>query len=441
MKRFSIVALSLSLLFAVGCSKAEEEQLFTMTAQEQELYTTQINQVLEEYYWSYDGDSLAFSTGIVPEETQANKAIFAASLEADYRLSSYTGAQAVMATAELLHHNGDVAGQVEFIFAQQKLCGVYYTGGYDNGAYSLRERNLYLANGNFSAYENWQTIAEDFTVQGGRLPEEGFACVGKDANGNGIVVSILDGAAQVYRYSGNYISQIRTISPSYGLAITSAVFVETANGTRLALLQTDDGHTHEAGEETHQERVLFYDTNWQLAEEMALEADGYAAIGVAEGNLILFSDRTMEVFEQTGETWEMTKREFLRHGVKQCHITDLDGNGELEYILSDGMDLYVYQLTKTSFVRIWSTHLEVERLYGYLYTGDLNRDGVKEIYICDATGTTIRYVLTERGLRSSNEDIDYGQAIYALDINGDGLDDYWKVENGEPRTGSLYLAK
>lgn len=54
----------------------------------------------------------------------------------------------------------------------------------------------------------------------------------------------------------------------------------------------------------------------------------------------------------------------------------------------------------------------VENFYGPLMSGDLNGDGVQEIYACDTTATTIRYILTEKGLKTANEDIQYGQCIY-----------------------------
>ena len=101
----------------------------------------------------------------------------------------------------------------------------------------------------------------------------------------------------------------------------------------------------------------------------------------------------------------------------------------------------MYQKNDNNFRKIWSTHLGVESLYGPITSGDLNGDGVKEVYVCDMTGTTIRYLLTEKGLRSSNEDIVYAQCIYPCDLNGDELDDYWLVTDIEERNGSLCMAE
>ena len=108
--------------------------------------------------------------------------------------------------------------------------------------------------------------------------------------------------------------------------------------------------------------------------------------------------------------------------------------------MTDNMDLYLYHATGGSFRKLWSTHLGVENFYGPISSGDLNGDGVKEIYACDTTATTIRYILTEKGLRSANEDIDYGQCIYPFDFDGNGKTDYWLVQDNVDRRGQLYLA-
>ena len=65
---------------------------------------------------------------------------------------------------------------------------------------------------------------------------------------------------------------------------------------------------------------------------------------------------------------------------------------------------------------------------------------MKEIYTCDTTATTIRYILTEKGLQTANEDIDYGECIYPCDFDGNGKADYWFVQDNIDRLGQLYLA-
>ena len=148
----------------------------------------------------------------------------------------------------------------------------------------------------------------------------------------------------------------------------------------------------------------------------------------------------MEVYEKGEENWTMVASRKLKHPVTQFHGADIDGNGTTEYLMTDGRDLYMYHQLGGSMRKIWSTHLGVENFYGPIASGDLNGDGVKEIYCCDTTATTIRYVLTAKGLQAENEDIEYGQCIYPCDFDSNGKWDYWFVKDNIDRMGQLYLA-
>lgn len=439
MKKAIWLLLGMCFFCMTGCSGDDADQSISLTAEEQEAYIKQMDAVMDEFYWSYDKDSVTFRGGEVPLDNEENVRLYSASQDAGYSLKAIAGSQSVTAEAELLHYNGDIAGDVNFIFINEQLSGVYYIGGYDDAAYSLRERNPFLVNGNFSAYESWTGMNTEYRQLNGSLPVDGFVA----KNRSGVVASIQDGKIELYHLSGRVLSRMRTLKFQGGLEAISAVFVENGEEDLLAVLLADKTEADAGGEEETQqaEKVVFYDTLLQPISEINLEDEGGTALGSASGKLFLFADQVMETYEAGAEGWNRTKRESLRHRVTQCHITDLDGNGELEYLLTDGMDLYLYHHLETGLVKLWSTHLGVESLYGALYSGDLNGDGVKEIYICDATGTAIRYILTQKGLRSSNEDIQYGQAIYPCDWNGDGVDDYWNITEGAERGGTLFLSK
>ena len=185
---------------------------------------------------------------------------------------------------------------------------------------------------------------------------------------------------------------------------------------------------------------MLYDENLHVAGEIPLEGELCTAIGAEGDKLYLFIDQSMNEYEKGEENWSIVASHKLKHPVSQFHATDLDGDGKVEYLMTDGMDLYLYHHTGGSMKKIWSTHLGVENFYGPITSGDLNGDGVKEIYACDTTATTIRYVLTEKGLQSENEDIDYGQCIYPCDFDGNGKTDYWLVQDNIDRLGQLYLA-
>lgn len=61
-----IAALACLLLLS-ACNAEEQEQPFSLTAEEQKACAEQIDAVMEEFYWSYDRDSLSFGPGVVPE--------------------------------------------------------------------------------------------------------------------------------------------------------------------------------------------------------------------------------------------------------------------------------------------------------------------------------------------------------------------------------------
>ena len=432
-------AVLLSLLLLCGCG-AEEEKKFSLTAEEKQNYTETIQAVMEEYYWDYDHASLRFGGATVPEDTEENARLFDASNACEYNLKRKAGQEAVLAEASLLHYNGDAAGTLQCWFVGGSLSGVAYSGGFDKDYYSLKERNPFLADGGFVAYENWAGMGVGFAEGNGEFSPEGICSAGKDADGNIMAVSIQNGSAAVYRYAGG-LSRYRNFSYGNGLEATSAAFLEKGD-VKLAVLVSSIEASENDGDKTYSraERVMLYDNKLQVAGEIPLEGELCTAIG-AEGNqLYLFVDQNMEIYEKGEEDWSMVASRRLKHPVTQFHKTDLDGDGKVEYLMTDGMDLYLYHDAGGSMRKIWSTHLGVENFYGPITSGDLNGDGVKEIYACDTTATTIRYVLTEKGLQSENEDIEYGQCIYPCDFDGNGRMDYWFVKDNIDRLGQLYLA-
>ena len=116
MKKHLLCAVVMAALTLSACG--QEEAVFTLTAAQQEQYTQLMEEVAEEYYWDFDGDSLRFAAGVVPET--------------DYNMTSYAGTEVVVGTANLMHYNGDAAGQLMCYFSGSSLVGVCYQGGYDN---------------------------------------------------------------------------------------------------------------------------------------------------------------------------------------------------------------------------------------------------------------------------------------------------------------------
>ncbi len=438
------------LLFAmtfglVGCGGKEEKE-FALTEEQQEKYTEIIDTVTDEFYWDYDGDSLSFRGGTVPAKEEKNEALFTASAACSYPLEGKAGSNAVIGTAKLLHYNGEEAGQLICYFTDNALSGICYRGGYDDSYYSLYERNPYLADGGFMKYEDRQKTTLTFRETSANFSSEGFVSVGHDKDGNVLTAALQNGVVYVYRYQNGAMRLWKKLNFGRGLEATSATFILADGGQEeLAVLlssMTESGSGEGEHTDSQSEKILFYDNKMQkIDEEIKLESTHVSALASEKGKLIFSADKVMQEYEKKEGTWEKRNLSRLSHGASYIHITDLDEDGKNEYIISDGLDLYLYRRDEEKFRCIWSTHLGIESLYGAITSGDLNGDGIKEIYICDMTGTTIRYILTERGLRSANEDIAYGQCLYPCDLNHDGLDDYWLVTDSVEGSGFLCMAE
>lgn len=443
MKKTKWCLLLLTVIGLCGCAK--EETTFTLTAQQQEQYTDLMASVADQYYWDFDKDSLQFMRSTIPQKSEQTEDLFTASNTSGYDLSTHQNEDVVLGVANLVHYNGDVAGQMFCYFGGNRVIGVGYQGGYDHGYYALTERNPFLSDVDFTKYEQWNGMEKAFSSISASFPQEGFLTAGKDEKGNTLMASIQGGSVRVYRYQKNALRLWKTISFPNGLEATSATFLDGNAGSTLAvLLSSVEEHGSGEGEHsfTKSEKIVFYDGNMQKTNvEIPLETGNAGALGADGDTLLLSVDQTIQYYTRTEEGWNNTTYTRLKHGVRYMHITDLDGNGNKEYLMNDGLDLYVYQKNDTNFKKLWSTHLGVESLYGPITSGDLNQDGIKEVYVCDMTGTTIRYILTEKGLVSSNEDIAYAQSMYPVDLNGDGLDDYWLVTDIEARNGSVCVAK
>lgn len=461
-----LCCMAIAFFLFVGCDEVTEEEVaFHLTPEQQTQYTTQMKSVIDANYWQYDRDSISFSEMQLPDTLSETTDIVVASSQVNYPLVQYKGQTGVKAVATLLHHNNDTAGTAEFLFVKDALVGVYYRGGYDYSVYSLKERNPFLYDGGFIAYEDWTGIQGEYEMLTGEFPESELVITGKKDGVSDIFLDVDTHTLQSFGQLGNRFLSLNQISLDEGQEFIGATFVRSGNDTLLAvLLRMEDYVTYrheilsldEDGEsivtfEEEQilrdvEKIFFYNSDLQtFMAEVVLDSADYSCIASDDDELLLFSNRTMEfyriVIDEEGQyAMEMTDRALMKTTVKQCHVVDLDKNGVKEYLMSDGFDLYMYQHKGSGLLKIWSTHLGVESLYGSITSGDLNGDGVQELYINDATGTTIRYILTEKGLRSSNADILYGQSIVPCDVNGDGLWDYWESVVAEEKEHTLYLA-
>ncbi|MBS4959472.1 MAG: VCBS repeat-containing protein [Clostridiales bacterium] len=433
-------------VFLCGCSTSndiEEKPVFVLSSEKQEQYETTIETVLDSYYWKYDIDSILFFEGNIPDKQEGSEK-FLASMNSGYDMEQDEGKNAVVATIELIHPDGEKAGLAYFYFIRNNLSGVYYvTANKSQIICSLSERNVFQQAITFSSYETGQgdRIFERKWV---RFPENGFVSEGLDAKGRKEVVCLLDQGIEVYRFDRS-MQRIRSISfASQGLVPISAVFYPGENGDQLAVLLGSVIESNgDEGEQraTVSEKVVFYDSSLnRKSEEILLDSQTVSCLGSDGDALLLFDDNKILSYEWD-DSWKREKQYNLTHYVLAYKKTDLDNDGIPEYLMSSGRDFYLYRKDENDFQNIWRTHLAINGFYGNIYAGDLNGDGVKEVYIGDTNSTSIRYILTQKGFVSENEDILYGERYFVCDYNMDGKEDYVKMEDAENKNQSLYLSE
>ena len=438
------------ILFLAGCSESQEtmvENTFSLSYEEQTAYKEQIDQVLTGMYWHYDEDSFSFFEENVPSENEGNGSqVLAASKDGGYDLDRMQGRSAVVATVNLTHFNGDRAGVCYAYFIRDELAGIYYiASNHPDMPVSLNERNVFVSGVSFSAYET-ETSMGSFTSRSSNIPQEGFSSMGLDQDGNVMICALDDTRVRVYRYT-NRLTLLRTLYFGGYVPISAGFYQNTAGQTELAvvvgsrIITEGEESTSEEPGFVVSEKVYFYDTNLnRKSQELTTSTGNYTCVSSDGPNLVLSNDKILEYYVLEEDEFHKDKSYYLDHRLTAFLAVDLDQDGTMEYAMTDGMDFYLYHLTEAGFENLWKTHLSINSLTGYIYGGDLNCDGVKELYINDSTGTSIRYVLTPTGLKSRNEDIEYGQRIYPCDFNQDGLDDYIKVEDLANENQNIYIA-
>ena len=212
-----------SLLLLSGCGAKEDT--FSLSAAEQEAYEESIDKVTEDFYWEYDHSSLSFGAAVVPEATEENERLFDASSACEYNLKGKAGQDAVLAQAALLHYNGDAAGTLQCWFVGGSLAGVAYSGGYDNGYYSLKgAQPVFWRMAAFGRMKAGQGCRPPSARAEGNFPQRGFTLSGQDAKGRRLAVSIRGGKAEVVTAYSNGLSRYRSFSYGRGLEATSAAF-------------------------------------------------------------------------------------------------------------------------------------------------------------------------------------------------------------------------
>ena len=426
-----ICILIFGILLLSGCSSAENsesETVFTLSEEKQEIYDNLIEETLNSFYWRYDSDSITYFEEAIPSDEE----ILTCSLESGYDMSSDKGKVFTAATADLLYFNREAAGTVYFYFDNNSVNGMYYISP-ANTPCSMHVRNAYLIPEAFSKAES-RTDDAGFTA----FPASGLSVEGilDSTTVDGISYTAFSDSKKIIINQSDASSPVKviaTIDYSKDMIVPiSAAFINSTN--ELAVLYGIETYSEEAIDPiVVPQKIMFFDSSFNPSDtEITAENSDLYSIGYDNGYLLVARSRSIDYYPVSG--LNLGRKEFayfIGKSITGMEISDLDGDGTSEYILTDGMDMYIYRKTDTVFKCIWSTHLSIESFENYICTGDLNRDGVSEIYVFDSTGTTSKYEIGAGGLYTNNENIEYGQRYHIADLNGDTLTDCLLIEGAD----------
>lgn len=423
-------------MFLCGCSASngDEDTAFTMSEQTETSLYKLIEDTLNSYYWRYDSDTIVFGEGTVPADSDTLNA----SLESGYDMSSKKGDSCIYATANLLYFNRENAGTVYFYFISNKLTGIYYIPENISTPCSMYVRNPYLV---ASPLASAETDAE-YVYTKKYAPKSDITGVFDSVKTGGNVYTIFtDGTKLTINRSNseNAFYTIRTIDYSADdLVPMSATFIN--NSSQMAVLFGTETYSEGGAVPlTVPKEIIIFDSDFNPVGDAIDAADCYS-VGYDNGCLIVSRDEAIDFYTLDGTTVSPKQISYyIGKSIVGMDITDIDDDGESEFIFTDGQDLYLYKKTISVFKCVWSTHMSIDSYEKYISAADLNNDGVKEIYVYDSTGTTSKYIIGKNGLSTGNDDIDYGQRWYISDFNADGKSDALVVGNSDSNTQELRI--
>lgn len=438
-----------------GCSpvdRQDEEGVF-LNDNQIENFKNIIKEQLQSLKWSYSEDNITFEKGTVDSnKSERYENIYNASADMGFDIKNHGGKEAVIASTKLYHFNNDDAGQAYFYFVSGKLVCEYYVQ--NNNVYSLKDKNVFIKKGNFRAYEDLE-INREFEIESKIRTFNDYNSINNESNS----IAVIDDENKLYfyEYSENKFKLTKEISfTSNNLYPIDVKFLE--NGICAVLLgekdesisnseENDELLVNEAnfdGRKTQSfksVKVAFLDKNLNvLNESIELDLSSYTSITSDKEYILLSNGKSIVKFKKENGIWNKVSQIMIKYWVTKIYTDDIDNDGKNEYIMTDGMDLYVYEFNDTLEL-LWKTNLSIKAIGNKIYTADLNGDGIKEIYLNDLSyNTTIKYVLSKNSFEISNIDnSEYGQKIIPGDFNFDGKDDYICI-NADGNQ-SLFLAK
>lgn len=455
----SVFFILLFVFFATGCFSEDytsnTEDVFVISNEEKELFNSSVKDQLGIYLWNYSESENTYEQGyVVSQDDTHYEDILNASFDTGFDITGYEGSSAVVVSSKLLHFNNDSAGQAYFYFVNDNLVCQYYVS--NSKIYSLKDRNVFLKDDPFSKYEN-TSVTGDFS----ELEINSEIYDYEDFYAPASTLAQIDGnSIKLYKYSKKGFNSFKTLTFENNYIPIDFAFFENGESAVLlgesayAMMNSSVAVQSESADSfgsyyedcasnglIFSRKIVLLDKDFNIKpQEVTLDLTNYSCIETQNSDIIAGRGKSAVVFKNINGQYSKVNQYLLNHTISNLRIEDLDGNGTFEYVISENMDLYVYELSG-SLELIWRTHFSLKTAHENIYIADLNHDGIKEIYSKGDMGVTEKYILTKTGFKTYADKSLYGKSHYILgDFNNDGKDDYICKIN-ETDKNAIYISK
>lgn len=407
MKKILFFMLIISSLTACSLNiEEEEEDAYVLTTEDREIFGTILESELQSLNWAYSPDEIRFGTGFFPAEGEADyEKLREVSEKMGYDTENWQGGEVVATAAVTIYHpNGDLGGTARFYFKNNLIICGYYT--YNDAIYSMGDEAVFLNRDVLTVFENREIEAVDFAETEISLDFDNFSDISPKS---GMTAVIEDNSLNFYTLRTAAFELTKSYSEEdLGYIPFDAAFDSDGRCAVLAGVINEDG--------SRESRKLIILDAFLNPTDMGFDLynTGYTQVLYENGTVILGNRASVSEFD--GETRENTANYNLIHYISGMSSCDIYGNGTRIYVITDGTNIFVYS---ADFTLLWRSYYNEEAIGSYIYFGDMNGDGVKEIYTSDSISqTSVKYILTDSGFSEAD---DTEAAVYLtgdFDCNG-----------------------
>jgi len=436
MKPF-IISIIISLTVLTGCyveppPPSESPVVFTITERDKIKLSAIIRETLDGYYWKYDFNSLFFEEEALTFDSRTSPKYLsmeraAASIGLDF--SKRSGGASIVAAINLLHNSNEPAGQARFYFSGGTLVCAYYTvPGAENVYYGLREKNIYIIDDPFAAYEDYSVPYPEPVVVN-KYDFQKFSITENNKTRDNILASAADDKLFFYEYNdGGAIFTLKREVSFNGLIPMDFAFLP---GGGCAVLLGDRNEDWDGAKDYSSKQLIVLNDEYSILYGVNLGND-YTAVAAYDNSLLLCRGKILEFYTVRRDSIAKRSQAMISHWANAVECTDLANGGQIDIAATDGTDLYLYRLKDSDIPDlIWRTYSGTAFAYSRISVRDLNGDGVSEIYLTDPSLSFARYTLDINGLRADSAGEDAPAGIYIVGILTGGGYKMMVYEDGE----------